>query len=581
MTWLTLGLAWLFTPTSGETYEYYGSTLATGDFNGDGQQDLAAGRVGHTNFGTWFSGAVQLNINNNQSTAATLLIESPEDWGSGSFGGRISAGDVTGDGFDDLVVSAPSASVDGINRAGKMVLYVGSAAGLDVDNPQIFDSPVPTTYGNFGQGLAVVGDVDGDGIDDVVVGALQGWSPGQTFLFRGGGGTLTLVGTLDAPAGFGYSYGMVVGAVGDLDGDGLADVAVGGLSESVMVFPGAAALADMNAASVLIEAPEGDGFARHFGDFVGGGGDLDGDGYNDLLIGAPKDDEHGWDSGALYVYNGGPGLIDPLVYEKRTAFDGGPGSYYGNAARIVDDVDGDGAEDLVVGAYGGYYGGAYLYTASATDRLYANNVEAYTADGVGTNFGHAFEEGDIDGDGLNDLYISAPVGRVSGSSVGYPGAIIAFSELYCSQPSAWYADVDNDGLGDAAASIVSCVQPVQYVDNDLDCDDTDPEVLEPHVWTLDNDGDNWGCAGCATVAACEQPVGYAALDWDCDDTDASIHPFAPEIVGDNIDSDCNGEDSAEFSLNCSAAPAPSGLGLVFMALVGLMRRRAGGLGAPN
>lgn len=129
----------------------------------------------------------------------------------------------------------------------------------------------------------------------------------------------------------------------------------------------------------------------------------------------------------------------------------------------------------------------------------------------------------------------------------------------------WYLDFDADGYGDPAEVVVACEPPTRYVDNALDCDDTDdainpdaaemcdgvdndcdgdtdePDAIDAIEWYADDDGDGFGDAA-SPVLACQQPAGTSPSEDDCDDTDADVFPGAPDPAGDGVDSDCDGID---------------------------------------
>lgn len=125
----------------------------------------------------------------------------------------------------------------------------------------------------------------------------------------------------------------------------------------------------------------------------------------------------------------------------------------------------------------------------------------------------------------------------------------------------FYADTDNDGLGDPASSIQDCAQPNGYVGNDDDCDDTDPTPNAGEtVFYADADNDTFG-DDLNSISACVAPNGYAATGGDCNDNNAAINPNATDVAGNSIDENCDGvdgnlsvEEDVFFSL--SAFPNP-------------------------
>ncbi len=125
----------------------------------------------------------------------------------------------------------------------------------------------------------------------------------------------------------------------------------------------------------------------------------------------------------------------------------------------------------------------------------------------------------------------------------------------------WYEDADGDGLGNPASTTQDCAQPVGFVGNQNDCDDTDPTPNAGEtVYYADVDGDGFGDIN-DPISTCVQPVGYVANDTDCDDTNANINPNATDINGNSIDENCDGVDGT-LGLNdlnqlmVSVAPNP-------------------------
>jgi hypothetical protein len=105
----------------------------------------------------------------------------------------------------------------------------------------------------------------------------------------------------------------------------------------------------------------------------------------------------------------------------------------------------------------------------------------------------------------------------------------------------YYADTDNDGLGNANATVAACSLPVGYVTNSTDCDDTNAAIGAATIWYMDMDMDGYGNSA-MTTTACVAPIGYVGNSTDCDDANAAIHPGATEIANNGIDEDCSGAD---------------------------------------
>ena len=200
--------------------------------------------------------------------------------------------------------------------------------------------------GLFGQALAFVGDVDGDGRDDLAVGApldaANGPSSGRVVVYSGADGSV-----IHGLAGYaaGDEFGSSITGLGDIDGDGLADFAVGAPLSDLWDLDAGAVHLYSGADASLITTYTGQAAGDEFGRVIAGGGDLDGDGQPDLLVGIPHESSHATWSGKVMVYRSSavpyPQLEGSGVFER-----------YGNAVAIVGDVDGDGRDDFAIGAPG-------------------------------------------------------------------------------------------------------------------------------------------------------------------------------------------------------------------------------------
>ncbi|MBW2465059.1 MAG: VCBS repeat-containing protein, partial [Deltaproteobacteria bacterium] len=327
------------------------------DMNGDGLGDAVVGAPGE--------GAVYA-LFGDRSLESVRLLEVP---GSPlpTRGAAVAMGDVTGDGYADLLVGAPFAGTAPMDR-GFVDLYLGTADGPQ--NALVVPHPDPMTASTFGSALAILGDVDGDGYDDFAIGAPQhdreGGDVGTVFVFFG---ARNLAGTLR---------------------------------------------------SVQVPAPAGLGDGR-FGESITGG-DLDGDGFADLVVGAPRAAVGAlMDAGRVFVHRG-PSLDGSAGIEV----DAEPvsGARFGAGLAIVGDIDRDGRADLVVGGPGANGGRAYVYLGSPMG-LAPGRVEIVNTGSTMAAFGaRAAGLGDVNGDDVPDFAIAATAHQGSGGVFVYSGADI-------------------------------------------------------------------------------------------------------------------------------------------------------------
>jgi hypothetical protein len=225
------------------------------------------------------------------------------------------AGDVNGDGYDDVIIGAPWYS-NGQSNEGAAAVYHGSATGLS-SVPNWGDEGDQNTA-LFGTSVGTAGDVNGDGYADVIVGA-SWYDNGQTnegaaAVYYGSAAGLSLV-----PSWLGEGnqeaavFGAAVGTAGDVNGDGYDDVIVGApLYTNGQTNEGAAFVYYGSAAGLSPIAAwlgESDQEEADFGKSVGTAGDVNGDGYADVIVGAYSYDHGQTDEGAAVVYHGGENLF--------------------------------------------------------------------------------------------------------------------------------------------------------------------------------------------------------------------------------------------------------------------------------
>jgi hypothetical protein len=332
-----------------------------------------------------------------------------------------SAGDVNGDGYDDVLVADNAFD----EQRGKVYLYLGSPAGLAAEPAWTKageNSAVPEDYGDqFGSAVASAGDVNGDGYDDVIVGAIGFGSNerGKAYLYLGSqSGLSSTEAWSKTGVGWGREYGAALAGAGDVNGDGYDDVLVGAPDVVDSSYVGEAYLYFGNPDGISAEPDwtvnqAGDPYnAFRFGAALAGAGDVNHDGYADVIVGAPGIDP-GYPPynvpGKVFLYlgsAGGPSTSPDWVAEAETSYD-----QFGLALAGVGDLNGDGYDDVVVGAP--YYtdphspGKIYVYQGSPAGLA---TTAAWTAQGddLQTHLGSSVAgPGDVNGDGLDDFFVGA------------------------------------------------------------------------------------------------------------------------------------------------------------------------------
>ena len=336
------------------------SVNTAGDVNGDGYSDVAVGAI-------WFDfngdDAGRVFVFHGSSTglsptpAWTAVSDLPYAWMGAAVG---SAGDVNGDGFADLIVGSSE-----YGFTGRVDVYHGSPSGLSLTpNWSVLGSQA---VGSFGWSAVTAGDVNGDGFGDVLIGA---WAytngefmEGVAFLYHGSASGLSLTPNWMAEGNQSEaSFGWSVAGAGDLNGDGYADVAVGAdlftgsqVQEGrVFVYHGSAG----GLATMPTWTAQGEQEGAQFGSTVAFGGDVNGDGYADLLVGAPWHNGGQVNEGAAFVFQGSATGLSA----GGTRTSGSPanadwtregdqrGAQTGQGLATAGDVNGDGFADVVVGA---------------------------------------------------------------------------------------------------------------------------------------------------------------------------------------------------------------------------------------
>jgi len=461
------------TSLTSSTSPWYGFSVASaGDVNGDGYSDVIVGApyfdAGETDEGAAFvflggsagiasgdtgSAATQLESNQTNGSIVPLGFEAY----SLGYVAVASAGDVNGDGYGDVIVGFPGYD-DGQTDEGAAFIFLGSATGIPNGNPstaatRLESNQVSTgvTPPYFGASVASAGDVNGDGYGDVIVGA-AGYSNGQTnegaaFVFLGSpsgvadGNPATAATVLESNQASAF-LGFNVASAGDVNGDGYADVIVGASSYdngqtdegAAFVFlgsPTGIASGNPATAAAVLESNQD---SAQFGSGVAGAGDVNGDGYADVIVGASMYDNGQTDEGAAFVFlgsptgiaSGNPSTADARLESNQTSAE------LGWSVAGAGDVNGDGYADVIVGAP--YYsngqtneGVAFVFPGgpsgvgnrnpgTAMAQIESNVTDSAVVVTTGTAIAlprlPVASAGDVNGDGFADVIVGFP---------GYPG----------------------------------------------------------------------------------------------------------------------------------------------------------------
>jgi hypothetical protein len=383
---------------------YFGTSVTVGDVNDDGKADVAVAAPWEAVGGNDYVGRVYVFSGADGSLLHTLDTPNPQE--EDRFGYSLAAGDVNGDGKADIAVGAPWEDVDANADQGRAYVFSGADGSL----LRTLDTPSPQEDAGFGSSLAVE-DVNDDGNADIAVGAPYedvdtNADQGRAYVFSGTDGSLLR--TLDTPNPQEESRFGEALAAGDVNGDDKADVAVGAPREDVdtNVDQGRAYVFSGASGSLLFTLDTPNPQARaHFGLRLAVG-DVNGDGKADIAVGAPDEDvDTNADQGRAYVFSGADGsLLFTLDTPNPQAQ-----PFFG-LSLAMGDVNGDGKAEVAVGApyedvdANQDQGRAYVF--SGADGLLLFTLDTPNPQ-ESSEFGHSLAVGEVNGDGSGEIAVGA------------------------------------------------------------------------------------------------------------------------------------------------------------------------------
>ena len=414
-----------------------------GDVNGDGAEDFIVGAI-RNNPGTGAQAGAAYLVNGPITGTFTGRIGTLADAtlrgeAAGDLAGRgvTGLGDVDGDGFDDILVAALNNDT-GATNAGKAYLVLGPISGtvnLSAADARLWGNSANMVFAE----VAPAGDMNNDGRPDFLVGAqaddVAGTDAGAVYLFNSpwtASGSVATLGIRITGANAGDGLGASNWSAGDVDGDGFDDFVVGALGEDSGVADAGAVYVvygPVTSGGSISSLADGVRYGEEAGARIGqqvsvaGAGDTDGDGLDDLIVGSQDDDDGAENAGAAYVLRGPVTGSASLATADAKLLGWTPGDYVGDAVNGPGDIDGDGFDDLLIGSgyadFGATNGGAvYLVRGpvSGTQSLQFAWTTLWTEGAEDRGRGRGI--GDVDGDGRPDVAITAQLNDGGGTDAG-------------------------------------------------------------------------------------------------------------------------------------------------------------------
>ncbi|MBU0475361.1 MAG: FG-GAP repeat protein [Bacteroidetes bacterium] len=368
---------------NGKNNKFGYSISNAGDVNNDGYDDIVVGAIGYES--SKGRAYIYFGGNNMNNTADVVFTgERPND----DFGSSVlSAGDVNNDGFDDIIVCASG------YYKGKVYLYYG---GANMDNIADVVFNGETDFDRFGSSASGIGDINSDGYDDFIIAAKEyHGNIGRAYIYYGGSVVDSVADVILTGSADNDKFSSIVSSAGDVNADGFDDFIITDRSQVYLYF----GEDYFNSNNYIVLTSDGSQSITSFS--VSSAGDINNDGYDDILVGSGDTNN----DRVVYIYLGSNHMdnVSDFVLTNSIQF-----SNFGNSVSSGGDINNDSYDDIIVGSdgYSSYTGGCYVYYGG--DEIINSPNLFLTGENRDDRFGFSvFSAGDVNRDGYDDILVSS------------------------------------------------------------------------------------------------------------------------------------------------------------------------------